>query len=114
MILYLNCSDKNNQEKDKAMDYKLTWGMISNYLEGTSSSRAAFTIHNNSNKILGNKGWAIFFSQSPRKITNHSDSQANINQINGDWFSITPNESFSLSPGSQVTIQYDLSSYLIK
>ena len=24
MILYLNCSDKNNQEKDKAMDYKLT------------------------------------------------------------------------------------------
>ena len=55
MILYLNCSDKNNQEKDKAMDYKLTWGMISNYLEGTSSSRAAFTIHNNSNKILGNK-----------------------------------------------------------
>jgi len=114
MILYLNCSDKNNQEKDKAMDYKLTWGMISNYLEGASSSRAAFTIHNNSNKMLGNKGWAIFFSQSPRKITNHSDSQANINQINGDWFSITPNESFSLSPGSQVTIQYDLSSYLIK
>ena len=53
MILYLNCSDKNNKEKDKAMDYKLTWGMISNYLEGTSSSRAAFTIHNNSNKILG-------------------------------------------------------------
>ena len=99
MILYLNCSDKNNQEKDKAMDYKLTWGMISNYLEGASSSRAAFTIHNNSNKILGNKGWTIFFSQSPRKITNHSDSQANINQINGDWFSITPNESFSLPPG---------------
>ena len=114
MIFFFNCSGKNNQEKEKAMNIKLTWGMISNYLEGESSCRAAFTIHNNSNEDLGNKGWAIFYSQSPRKITNHSASKANINQINGDWFSITPNESFSLQPGDQVTIQYDLSNYLIK
>jgi len=114
MIFFFNCSGKNNQEKEKAMNLKLTWGMISNYLEGESSCRAAFTIHNNSNEDLGNKGWAIFYSQSPRKITNHSASKANINQINGDWFSITPNESFSLQPGDQVTIQYDLSNYLIK
>ena len=114
MIFFFNCSGKNNQEKEKAMNLKLTWGMISNYLEGESSCRAAFTIHNNSNEDLGNKGWAIFYSQSPRKITNHSASKANINQINGDWFSITPNESFSLPLGDQVTIQYDLSNYLIK
>ena len=104
----------NNQEAKKAMNYKLTWGMISNYLEGKSSCRAAFTIHNTTNQKLGNKGWAIFYSQSPRRVTNHSNSNANINQINGDWYSITPNESFSLPPGDQITIQYDMSHFIIK
>ena len=94
------------------MNYKLTYDI--NYLEGESSSRAAFTIHNQTNQNLGNKGWAIFYSQSPRRVTNHSNSKASVNQINGDWYSITPNESFLLSPGDQITIQYDMSSSIIK
>ena len=95
LVIAFSCSEKNSQEEEKAMNYKLTWGMISNYLEGKSSCRAAFTIHNTTNQKLGNKGWTIFYSQSPRRVTNHSNSNANINQINGDWYSITPNESFS-------------------
>ncbi|MAR35639.1 MAG: beta-N-acetylhexosaminidase [Candidatus Marinimicrobia bacterium] len=114
IVISFSCSNKNNQEAKKAMNYKLTWGMISNYLEGKSSGRAAFTIHNTTNQKLGNKGWAIFYSQSPRRVTNHSNSNANINQINGDWYSITPNESFSLPPGDQITIQYDMSHFIIK
>ena len=114
IVISFSCSNKNNQEAEKAMNYKLTWGMISNYLEGKSSCRAAFTIHNTTNQKLGNKGWAIFYSQSPRRVINHSNSNANINQINGDWYSITPNESFSLPPGDQITIQYDMSHFIIK
>jgi len=114
LVIAFSCSEKNSQEEEKAMNYKLTWGMISNYLEGKSSCRAAFTIHNTTNQKLGNKGWTIFYSQSPRRVTNHSNSNANINQINGDWYSITPNESFSLLPGDQITIQYDMSSFIIK
>ena len=114
IVISFSCSNKNNNEKEQFMNYKLTWGMISNYLEGESSSRAAFTIHNQTNQNLGNKGWAIFYSQSPRRVTNHSNSKASVNQINGDWYSITPNESFLLSPGDQITIQYDMSSSIIK
>ena len=114
IIISFSCFKSNPQEKERGMSYKLTWGVVTNLLEGESSCRAAFTIYNQSNEELGNKGWTIFYSQSPRKIKNHSGSRANINQINGDWYSITPNESFSLMPGDQVTIQYDLSSYLIK
>jgi len=114
LVVSFSCSNNNSQELEKTMNYKLTWGMISNYLEGNSSSRAAFTIHNTTNQKLGNKGWAIFYSQSPRRITNHSNSNATINQINGDWYSITPSESFLLLPGEQITIQYDMSSFIIK
>tara|TARA_B100001250_G_scaffold153439_2_gene131782 strand:+ start:814 stop:3411 length:2598 start_codon:yes stop_codon:yes gene_type:complete len=114
LIISFNCSDRASKEVKKVMNYKLTWGMISNYLEGESSCRAAFTLHNTTNQTLDNKGWAIFYSQSPRKVTNHSDSNANINQINGDWYSITPNKSFSLPAGDQITIQYDMSNFIIK
>ena len=113
-LLISSCTKQESENKVKDMNIKLSWGMITNMLEGESSCRAVFTIQNNANQTLGNSGWAIYYSQSPREITNAPNTKAIVKHINGDWFKIIPAQDFSLAPKEQVTVHYDLSHYLIK
>ena len=113
-LLIGSCTKQESENKVKDMNIKLSWGMITNMLEGESSCRAAFTIQNKSSQTIGNSSWAIYYSQIPRKITNQPNAKAIIKHINGDWFKIIPAQDFSLAPKEQVTVHYDLSHYLIK
>jgi len=113
-LLISSCTKQESENKVKDMNIKLSWGIITNMLEGESSCRAAFTIQNKSSQTIGNSGWAIYYSQTPRKITNQPNEKAIIKHINGDWFKIIPAQDFSLAPKEQVTVHYDLSHYLIK
>ena len=115
LLLFISSCAQQERENDAVnMNIKLTWTVVTNMLGGESSCRAAFTIQNNANQTLGNSGWAIYYSQSPRDITNAPDAKATIKHISGDWFTIIPTQSFSLAPKEQVTVHYDLSHYLIK
>ena len=109
-----SCAKQERENETVNMNIKLTWTVVTNMLRGESSCRAAFTIQNNSNQILGNSGWAIYYSQSPRDIANKPDAKAIIKHISGDWFTIIPAKDFSLAPKEQITVHYDLSHYLIK
>ena len=113
-LLISSCTKQESENKVKDMNIKLSWGMITNMLEGESNCRAAFTIQNKSSQTIGNSGWAIYYSQIPRKIMNQPNAKAIIKHISGDWFKIIPAQDFSLAPKEQVTVHYDLSHYLIK
>ena len=113
-LLISSCNKQESENKVEDMNIKLSWGMITNMLGGESSSRAAFTIHNNADQTLGNSGWAIYYSQIPRRVTNEPNAKAIVKHINGDWFKIIPAQNFSLASNEQVTVHYNLSHYLIK
>jgi len=113
-LLMSSCTKQESENKVEDMNIKLSWGMITNMLGGESSCRAAFTIQNKSSQTIGNSGWAIYYSQTPRKITNQPNAKAILKHINGDWFKIIPAQDFFLAPKEQVTVHYDLSHYLIK
>ena len=113
-LLISSCTEQESEYKVEDMNIKLSWGMITNMLGGESSCRAVFTIHNNADQTLGNSGWAIYYSQIPRRVTNEPNAKAIVKHINGDWFKIIPAQNFSLAPNEQVTVHYNLSHYLIK
>jgi len=112
-FLISSCTKQESKNKVEDMNIKLSWGMITNMLKGDSSCRASFTIHNKSNQTLSDSGWAIYYSQSPREITNAPNAKAIVKHISGDWFKIIPEQGFSLSPEEKLVVHYDLSHYLI-
>jgi len=113
-LLISSCAKQESENKAVNMKIKLTWTVVTNMLVGESSCRAAFTIQNKSSQTIGNSGWAIYYSQIPRRVTNEPNAKAIVKHINGDWFKIIPAQNFSLAPNEQVTVHYDLSHYLIK
>ena len=113
-LLISSCAKQESENKAVNMNIKLTWTVVTNMLVGESSCRAAFTIQNKSSQTIGNFGWAIYYSQIPRRVTNEPNAKAIVKHINGDWFKIIPAQNFSLAPNEQVTVHYDLSHYLIK
>ena len=114
IFLISNCTKQESKNLIEDMNIKLSWGVITNMLVGKSSCRAVFTIQNKSNQTLGNSGWAIYYSQSPREIANTANAKAIVKHISGDWFTIIPTQGFSLAPEEKLTVHYDLSHYLIK
>ena len=75
LLLFISsCAQQERENEAVNMNIKLTWTVVTNMLGGESSCRAAFTIQNNANQTLGNSGWAIYYSQSPRDITNTPDA----------------------------------------
>ena len=81
-LLISSCTKQESETKVKDMNIKLSWGMITNMLEGESNCRAAFTIQNKSSQTIGNSGWAIYYSQIPRKIMNQPNAKAIIKPKN--------------------------------
>ena len=92
----------------------VTWELISNIIDDEKTGcRAAFTITNNGSEILGNSGWAIYYNQTNRSVKS-VEGNADIEQIIGDFYKISPKENFELKPGESTKITFDLSDWLIK
>ena len=114
LALLISSSTKQESEnKAVNMNIKLTWTVVTNMLVEESSCRAAFTIQNKSSQTIGNFGWAIYYSQIPRRVTNEPNAKAIVKHINGDWFKIIPEQGFSLATEEKLVVHYDLSHYLI-
>lgn len=82
----------------------IDWELKTNFTAEEGQFEAVFGIENQSNHLLGEKDWALFFSMSPRGIV--STENADITHINGDWYKITPIKGFSLAPGERIEIPY--------
>ncbi len=97
-------------------EIKVSWENISNFISEDPRHRVVFTLENNSRSYtFRNKGWAMYFNQSPRRpIPGSVSPEAMIEHINGDWFALKPRDSFVLNPGESINISADFSDAVIK
>ncbi len=94
----------------------IKWKLLTNFADKKNAqSLAQFTFINNGNQALGNENWAMYFNQSPRKIVEESvTGNVNIEQINGDFYQVSPKEGFELQKGDTLKIQYEMYGSMIK
>tara|TARA_Y100000294_G_scaffold177169_1_gene201711 strand:+ start:4045 stop:6633 length:2589 start_codon:yes stop_codon:yes gene_type:complete len=96
------------------MNIKISWELIGNMIDGEPKCRTRFIIDNNSKVTLNSSNWDLFFSQLPRPPLKVESARAYIEHINGDWFKLTPAETFLLKPGQKETIECEFKGYMIK
>lgn len=113
------CSCGNESIENKKFPEKgelsVTWENVSNFISERPGFRVKFTIENNSDDILGNSGWALYFNQSPRNLIPGSVSETvKIEHINGDFYRLSPAPSFNLEPGKTISISADFEDWMIK
>ncbi|MFC4871484.1 family 20 glycosylhydrolase [Negadavirga shengliensis] len=90
---------------ERAVDQiHLEWELVSNFVGENDEFLAQFILDNQSNQVLTDQGWALFFNMAPRRIleTEHAD----ITHLNGDWYKLSPKAGFNLAPGEAVTVSY--------
>ncbi|MDQ2656752.1 MAG: carbohydate-binding domain-containing protein, partial [Bacteroidota bacterium] len=103
-LLLPACSVRDNAVRQ---DIAVRWELVTNLTETPDVFEARFTLTNNSARELTGKNWALFFNMAPRPIqANKTPQAAVVRHINGDWYKLLPDESFSLPPGDSTTISY--------
>jgi hexosaminidase len=85
-------------------DIYIEWELKSNFTEEEGQFEASFEIINQSQYLLGDEDWALFFNMSPRGIV--TTENANITHLNGDWYELSPKNGFSLAPGDSIQVPY--------
>ncbi|WP_339903355.1 family 20 glycosylhydrolase [uncultured Cyclobacterium sp.] len=100
---FISCQTSPNWNEAVENIY-IDWELKTNFTAAEGQFEAVFGIENQSNYLLGEKDWALFFSMSPRGIV--STENADITHINGDWYKISPIKGFSLAPGERIEIPY--------
>ncbi|HMQ47220.1 MAG TPA: family 20 glycosylhydrolase [Saprospiraceae bacterium] len=121
-VIYASCMSCTTQSTSKeaaqpiGAELKLQWAHLGNNLDGENKFRAQFTLSNHSAKPLPNRGWAIYFSQTPRRIIESEvDSTIQMEQISGDWYRIRPTAFFpELLPGETFDFAYTCQAWIIK
>ena len=110
LLVIISCKQNTNTEKAAIA---IKWGLVSNFQD--SGYTARFYLENKGTKALTDKNWKIFFSIAPSPILPNAKAQpANVEHINGDWFTLYPNKGFNLPKGDSITIDYNAVGYLIK
>ena len=117
LLLITNCqpgSDKTSLIPN-GRQVKISWENISNFIADVPRFRVEFTIENNSDYTFKEQGWTLYFNQSPRKLIEGSvTGQASIENINGDFYRLSPSKGFLLNPGETVTISAEFEDWVIK
>jgi len=105
-LFLISCNQMKNSPDSHTNDFTLEWEFTGNQVpEGYSS--AVFTLENKGKQVLGNSGWAIYFSQMGQGVIGESVSgNVRIEHVNGDLVRIIPDSHFSLEPGERVEISY--------
>ncbi|PMD96160.1 beta-N-acetylhexosaminidase [Siphonobacter sp. BAB-5405] len=112
-LFFVGC--KSSEKASEGSSVAISWKLISNFTDTPSGFKARFVFKNNGSETLGNKGWTLYFNMSPRPIlASKTPSPATVEHINGDWYKLTPNESFELKPGASLEIPYEASVAIIK
>jgi hexosaminidase len=90
-----------------AKDLHLTWEVIDNNYQNKQTSLTGLTITNTGKQTLPANGWKIYFNSSRNFTADAVSGNAKILQVNGDLYSITPNDKFKeLKPGESTRIDY--------
>jgi hexosaminidase len=80
--------------------------------DGKTSHTATFTLINRGKQTL-NSSWAMHWNQAPRFVIS-TEGPADIRNINGDFYKMTPATDFLLKPGDSISISYTSGDWLIK
>ncbi|HSV88015.1 MAG TPA: family 20 glycosylhydrolase, partial [Bacteroidales bacterium] len=114
LITFSNFSCKTKHMPD-GRQFDIQWEVVSNTFHERPKVKARFVIKNNSQFVLTDKNWTLFYNKSPRRpLKTHEEAGVSVELINGDWFRIVPLPGFSLLPGETVEIIYESRSWLIK
>lgn len=90
------------------------WELLTNFTDSADVFNARFTLTNQSDQTLSSD-WNLFFNMAPRPILRNREPQPGlIHHINGDWYKLTPDQSFKLEPGKSVEITYRGTEAVIK
>jgi len=113
-LFVLSCNKMANSDHPDGNSIALEWEFRGNNItEGYFSS--TFTLINNSEQTLGNKGWSLYFNQMGRGVLEKSvTGHVQITHVNGDLLKITPTSEFKLGPGERVEISFNKPGWLIK
>ncbi|MBL4678714.1 MAG: carbohydate-binding domain-containing protein [Mucilaginibacter sp.] len=85
----------------------LSWEVVDNNYQNKQEALTALIITNNGTETLPAGGWKIYFNSSRNFIADAASGNAKILQVNGDLYSITPNQSFkAIKPGESARIEY--------
>lgn len=104
IIFGCNTADK---ESATGENISVQWELVSNFIDEPNAFEAKFTLVNKGASDLKDKNWALFFNMAPRPILESKTPQpARVHHINGDWYKLIPDESFSLAAGDTVEITY--------
>ncbi|MHA4893699.1 family 20 glycosylhydrolase [Pedobacter sp. PWIIR3] len=93
---------------------KVTWETVENNYKGTAETYSKLTITNFGKEAFPAYGWTIYFNAPNLRSLSDENTALKIEQINGDFFKVTPGKSFKgLSSGKSEVLQL-LSRNLIK
>jgi hexosaminidase len=88
-------------------DLRLSWEVIDNNYKNKQTSLTGLTITNTGKQTLPANGWKIYFNSSRNFTADAVSGNAKILQVNGDLYSITPNDKFKeLKSGESTRIDY--------
>lgn len=116
LFLFTGCNTGSHPGSEYALADKieLTWELTGNNIDGHNRFQAAFTLANKGDQPLGNSGWSLYFNYRHIVIESTVSETANIRFINGDFYELSPTDSFVLAPGQSMTIEYEGSGRMIK
>ncbi|WP_114748701.1 family 20 glycosylhydrolase [Pleomorphovibrio marinus] len=105
-VFLFSCSEQGSKEGFFSK-IKIEWELVTNFANGGQNFEAAFIFKNESNHTLEAEGWKLFFNMAPRTIVREEGQQnVTLTHINGDWYSLAPEEGFELAPGEELIIPY--------
>jgi hexosaminidase len=88
-------------------DLHLSWEVIDNNYQNKHEALTSLTITNKGKQTLPAGGWKIYFNSSRNFIADAVSGNAKVLQVNGDLYSITPNDKFKeIKPGESLRIDY--------
>jgi hexosaminidase len=110
-LLFLSCQQNNTdttkEEASASKVLSVRWELLSNLTDEQGVFEAKFTLTNPSTTTIAGNKWTLFFNMSPRPILpNKSPQPATIQHINGDWYKLIPDSTFSLDSGKTIDITY--------
>ncbi|HEX8608312.1 MAG TPA: carbohydate-binding domain-containing protein, partial [Pedobacter sp.] len=85
----------------------ISWEVVDNNYQNKPQALTALIITNKGKDAMPAGGWKIYFNSSRNFLPAATSGNARIEQVNGDLYSITPNNSFkAILPGESGRIEY--------
>lgn len=107
VCLILICTQAYSQKNTTLPSVDLTWKILQHGYNNTAETLSELVITNPSAQLnFPSKGWTIYFNAGNPRNAKHDALLLKVDQINGDFFKITPQKDFKGIPAKKsVSIQ---------